>query len=278
MNVLQKRKISLPLYLRLLKRVFPKVIVLVTGYGKQNLIEAAKRLRIPVVELQHGVIYPMHLAYNYPTSYIPTSVFPDYILVWGDYWKESADFPLESDRIVSVGYPYMNLQKEKYSKIQRKKQILFISQGGLGSSISNFAVNLFEHLGKDYEIVYKLHPGEWHNWRQKYPELVDSGLTVLDTASEILYKLFAESMIQIGVSSTAIYEGLAFGLRTFLIDTISVEFMNRLVELGYAQKVASLLEMQEYLSEKKDSDVFDHNIFFRENAILNIINFLKRFL
>ncbi|MCF2136993.1 MAG: hypothetical protein K9W43_07065 [Candidatus Thorarchaeota archaeon] len=275
-NVLLKRKTILPLYNIMLKRIKPKAIVCIVGYGKEDLIEAANELAIPVVELQHGVIYPMHLGYSFEGEHATKRTFPNYLLLFGDYWCDSAKFPLPKDRIISVGYPYMEIQMQKYAHLIKKKQILFISQWGIGNSIPQFAVHFSKIINGEYNIIYKLHPGEWHNWRERYPELLDSDIEIIEGRGTILYKLFAESIIQIGVSSTALFEGLAFGLRTFLIDAPSVGFLSKLETSGYAKRVSAPEELLEYLHEHKESKLFDTEYFFRHNAVRNIIAFLDR--
>ncbi|MFW9846876.1 MAG: hypothetical protein ACFFD6_09020 [Candidatus Thorarchaeota archaeon] len=277
-NVLQRRRHRLPLFLALLKRVSPKAIVCDNSYGKEDLIEVAKRLKIPVVELQHGVIYPMHFGYSYPKDYARKLTFPDYLLVFGDYWKDAAEYPIGEGQIVSIGFPYMDIQRKKYALVKKKKQILFISQGGIGNSIAQFAVNLSKEIGDEYRIVFKLHPAEAHNWKERYPELLDANLTIISRKDTTLYRLFAESMIQLGVSSTAIFEGLAFGLRTFLIEAPSVTFLNKLLDSGFALKVESPTEFLSQLEHEEESTSFDTDYFFKKNASTNAVDFLTKLL
>jgi hypothetical protein len=53
---LLQRKSDLPFYLLLLKKVKPKLSIIVVSYGKETFIEACKHLQIPVIEFQHGVL------------------------------------------------------------------------------------------------------------------------------------------------------------------------------------------------------------------------------
>jgi hypothetical protein len=66
--------------------------------------------------------------------------------------------------------------------------------------------------------VYKPHPGEVDRWREEYPWLVDAPVDVVGADGPPLHRLFAESRAQVGVYSTALYEGLRFGLETYLLD------------------------------------------------------------
>ena len=272
---LEKRSANLGLYTRMLKRIRPKVVVIVVSYGKEDLIEACKALRIPTVELQHGVISPYHPGYAFQGDFRRKSTFPDYLLTWGDYWQKCTEYPLDADHIVSVGYPFIEEVKGKQVNVTKKKQILIISQERIGTLISQFAVKLSEIAELDYKIVYKLHPRECDNWRETYPWLADAKLEVIDTTDAILHKLFAESMIQLGVFSTAIYEGLSYGLDTYLIDAPGVEYLTPLLRTGQVRKVSSSEELFTLIDTQEASMPFDSEYFFRSNAVDNIIRFLR---
>mgnify|MGYP006274607111 CR=1 FL=1 len=66
-----------------------------------------------------------------------------------------------------------------------------------------------------------------------------------------MYEQFAQSSAQVGVGSTAIYEGPAFGLKTFVYDCPGPEVLQALVEDGAAQLISSPEEMAATL-EKAD--------------------------
>jgi len=271
------RKVRYPFYRLMLKRIRPKVAVVITGYHNTDFVEAAKSLSIPVIELQHGAISQYHPGYSYPNGLGGKQIFPDWFFAFGDYWAELVDFPLDKDRVVSMGFPYLDEEMKKYSDVPRKKQIVFISQSPIGEKLSKFAETLstIEH---GYKLVYKLHPLECEGWQERYPWLVNADIDVISDSKTSLYKLFAESEIQVGVFSTAIYEGLAFGLATFLLDVPGVEYFNSLIESGVAAKVSSALEFAEFIKHRPDFTKFDQQQFFRQNAKNNILHWLRDFL
>lgn len=116
----------------------------------------------------------------------------------------------------------------------KKSQILFLSQGRIGNFVSKFAV-YFAQNAKGFDIMYKLHPTEIEGWREKYPGLKESGVTVIEDSTTSTHELFAESYSQVGVLSTVLFEGLAHGLRIFLIELPGVEHMKYLVEKALPQ-------------------------------------------
>lgn len=269
------RESRLPLYKALLRKVTPEIVIVVCSYGKETFIEACKSLNIPVVELQHGVINEYHLGYSYPGLKRKKRIFPDYFFAFGDFWKNSVKFPIGGDRIFSVGYPYLEREIEKCANIQKKEQLLFISQGTIGKELSKFAVDLSESNQLSQKIIYKLHPGEYNRWRKEYPWLAEAEIEVLDNDRIPLYHLFAESKIQIGVHSTAIYEGLAFGINTYLLNLPGIEYMEYLIKKQYAKVVSSIDELIELIKEEKHAKHFNIKDFFRSSALNNIYNKLN---
>jgi hypothetical protein len=83
-----------------------------------------------------------------------------------------------------------------------------------------------------------------------------------------LYKLFAESETQVGVYSTAVYEGLAFDLDTYILDAPGSSRMEHLIEQGAASQVSSVEEFERILGEGESK--FDVDYFFESNPIENI--------
>ena len=226
-----RRKRINPIYKKLLKRIKPKIVIVIVSYGKENFIEVCKEMNILVIELQHGVISKYHVGYSYEGKKARKETFPDYFFTFGDYWSLVVNFPVESKRIISTGYPFFENQKKAYKSTKKKNQILFISQPTSGGeTLSKLAAELsnLEHF--DYHVVYKLHPRESYSWKNLYPWLLECKAEVIDHKGKQLYQLFAESKIQIGINSTALYEGLGFNLRTYILDEPGIEYMQSLLD------------------------------------------------
>lgn len=273
-ELLHIRNTTLPLYERLLERINPEVVVLVVSYGRETLIEACKRKDIPVVELQHGVIYDHHFGYSYPDGATKTT-FPDYLLTFGEFWNENVRFPIPDDRVIPVGYPYLEQRLDRYSDIEPAEQLLFISQGTIGRELSQFALEVHEDDRIDHEVVYKLHPGEYGRWEDEYPWLAESDMRVIDESEPPLYRLFAESSAQVGVGSTAVYEGLCFDLETFVFEADGAEVLRPLVEDETASMIESVDELAGQLGSSA-ANQFDRERFFKSDSVTNILEELDR--
>jgi len=262
---LELRRSTKWLYERLLSRVDPKIAVVLVSYSKETFIEACKDRGVPVVELQHGIIHEYHPGYAYPGDR-PKETFPDYLFLFGDFWADAVEFPIGDDRIRSVGYPYLEARREAYAETPARDEVVFVSQRSIGQSLADIAVRLNRMI--DHNVVFKLHPGEYENWESRYPDLSASAVTVIDTDEPPLYELFAESTVQVGVGSTALYEGIEFGLQTFVVDLSSVEYVRPLVERGYATLVTAPDEIASGIDETAPQ--VDSAPLFAEDAVENI--------
>lgn len=258
-----------PLYRLMLKRVDPDIAVVVVNYGRMTFIRACKQLDIPVVELQHGGFGPDHMGFSYPGDR-ENPLFPDYLFVFGEFWKEFVEFPIPDENVFPVGYPHLERQRKRYENHDPQNSVLFISQGPFGTRLTKFAVE-YAKIDNERDVVVKLHPGEYDRWEEEYPWLKDTQVTVIDSDDPPLYKLLADASIQVGVNSTVIYEGLCFGLDTYLIN-IDTYRLRHLVQKGAAKLIESPEELKNEITESDTGPTFDKSHYFKPNPIENINN------
>ncbi|WP_135366107.1 hypothetical protein [Halosimplex halophilum] len=225
-----------------------------------------------MIELQHGVIHPFHYGYSYPNDREKRH-FPDYLFLFGPFWREMADFPIGEERLIDCGYPYLESKVEEYKNTDTKDQILFISQQSIGEPLSRVAQEVSRHT--DSRVIYKLHPREYEGWQSRYPWLVGSDINVVSSDDPPLYRLFAESRTQIGVGSTALYEGLMFGLETFLLNLPSIQYTRPLAESGYATVVESTEDLASKISLSQSVTIKREDL-FTESSIKTIKKELER--
>lgn len=281
-------------YIELLQRKNPKVVFLVVAYENKALVAACKKMNIEIIELQHGTISPYHLGYSYPENtrkfdgeIKEIEYFPDKILSFGDYWKNACQFPIDSENIISMGFPYFEENSKTYMEIAEDKnseeennqktedkQILFISQGVIGKYLSELAYETALSINENndsqnFKFIYKLHPGEYGTWKENYNYLTKAVnefnyFNVIDKSEPPLYELFAKSHYQIGAFSTAIYEGLAFNCKTFIIDVPGVEYLDDLIDRDIVKKVNSSEELINYINNENISiQEYDKDYFFK---------------
>lgn len=241
-------------YPRLLDRVRPRAVILVVHYSRRcmAMTELARERGIPVIELQHGLIGPTHLAYNYAPGRCP-EMFPDYLFTFGDFWREiTPGLPLPAERAPAVGFEWLDRHRreaiaEASGTTGDPRTLLFLSQGSIGKELSRLAVETSERLDpRRWRVRYRLHPGEKHGWERRYPWLEGAALEV-DEGARGVYDAFAAADAQVGVYSTAVYEGLTFGLRTLVARLPGWEGAEPLVTAGVASAVGTAAELVDAL-------------------------------
>ena len=257
-------------YVELFNKRKSKMIFVVVSYENLAIVAAAKSLGIEVIELQHGTITDYHLGYSYPkrtrlNGEIP--YFPVKILTFGDYWINEDTCPIYKENVIPIGFSYFESQSKDYIDMDSiGNQVLFISQGVIGKYLSQIAFQ-FAKVQKDFKIIYKLHPGEYATWRQNYPELVEASsfdnFEVIDSSEIPLYELMAKSSYQIGAFSTAIYEGLMFNCKTFIVDVPGTEYLNDLIENNYVFKIKCVDELMDNFDSFNPTD-YDKNFLFKK--------------
>ena len=211
----------------------PSHIFLVVSAGNEPLIAAAKAAKIPVLELQHGSPARGKLNYDYSSGITKTN-FPDYFLSFGEYWSRSLSLPLPSRKIINFGFPYLYQKLNDYSEVPKENCLLVISQSVHAASLVQFAIEVAS-LNTDIEVIYKAHPAEFNGVEPKYfSSLRECGIEIASQDDD-LYFLFAKARWQVGVYSTALYEGLFFDTALSLLALPGYECMMPLVVSGSAR-------------------------------------------
>lgn len=277
LHKIEKRKLY-----RFIKRINPKKIIEVVYYSFDNLIinEISAELNIETIELQHGIMGKNHIAYNFKKKHIIPQ-FPKKILTFSEYWNKTTRLPIEDDKVVAVGFPFFEDKVNKItseSKLNKneKIKILFLSQASIGSKLTMLAYNLDKILDSNkYEIIYKLHPGEFSIWKQQYKYLMESDIKVISNEID-LYELFSICDIQIGVYSTAVYEGLGFELDTLIYKIYGSDIFEDLQKQGYVKYINNENEIKDYLNNgKRKIKIEQKQEFWKKDSLNNIIRIIN---
>lgn len=275
-EIIIRHKFEKNYYKKLLNIIKPKIILEVVSYRNTCMIvnELAKEMGITTIELQHGVMHKDHAAYHYFTKEKIVQL-PDKLFVFSDYWKKCISFPIGDENIVTTGFPHYESKRDLYinsTRIDKRKTIIFLSQGTIGQQLSKLASDLCSKLDlKDYRLIYKLHPAEYETWEKDLPLLMNNAVEVIDDRSVDLYKLFSQSDFQIGVYSTALFEGLGFGLKTLIYKVGHYDTMLPLINLGYAELFSSVEDCIRLLNEESYGRR-DASVFWANNSLSNIRN------
>jgi len=245
-------------YRYLLKMKKTQKVLLVVSYYNMPLIAAAKNLQIHVTEFQHGVISPYHLGYHFP-NLIESNFFPDRLITFSPYWKDVVEYPKNVD-IISLGNSYLSLEKMKIEKTA--KSILIISQTTIGKKLETFLLNNIDDLSS-YQIYFKLHPNEFVLKARKYKALTKYININVVTDEWSITELQNICEYQIGIYSTAIYEGIEKECKTILLKDTGIEYMkdlinkNSVIVTEYNIKIIPILEKASKVKNMIFFDSFD---------------------
>ena len=251
-----------------------KYLIVVNGYGFNHFILAAKQLGIKVFELQHGNIYDTHLGYHYPYSKIGSiKCFPDYILTFGKYWNNQAKFPISKNRIKENGFYFFEQSKLKTKsiKIEKKNRFLIISQQNISSELRKITKDLAKKL-ENYHFIFKPHPKEKLDKSNLFDGL--EKINNITISEKPLYELYPEVDYQIGVFSTAIYEGLGYGIKTFIYK---INGWKNVYSLNQNQGVKFIKDYQELIEiiNKNLIKKPDQESYFSSNVLENHKKFFE---
>ncbi|WP_319549674.1 hypothetical protein [Desulfogranum marinum] len=270
-RALGRREVLLPYFEKLLKKIKPKLGVVVIAYQCPEFIEACRMFGIPVLEIQHGVISNYHFGYHQNVS-MPTLYYPDHLWLWGGYWKSSATFA-DKINLDVVGFSLF----ERYRHLQTKKKqskCIFISQGSIGRKISEKAIELRKKK-PDLEIYYKLHPSEFDDWEEKYKDLCRNRITILGRNDGSLYDWLGRMHFVVGAYSTALFEAACLGCRVGVLDLPGVEYMQPLISQGGAY---ALRKGFSGFFSCEGPFVFDENSIFEPYSEQNVVSMLNKYM
>ena len=266
-------------YRKILDKIEPKLIL--EYYSptrtKQVINTIAHEKGIKIIDLQHGMFgrnEPLMSNYYKKEKLVN---YPDYLFVFGDYWRTKSRYCLQRENIISVGYPYFERHKIKYMNEKStffRDKIIFYSQGKIGHELSRVASSLAVLLlekKSEIKIIYKTHPFERNKWKNEYKWLNKINIIVKDDNSSI-YEYFSSALCVVGVYTTALYEALAMGIPIFvymgygyeeLLDLKDVS--NKVYFFKNPNQILQKLGGLDYQIEEKVEDYI-----FKNNALENI--------
>lgn len=269
-KLLHKIQFNLPIYkskLFIYKTFFkikkPKKIIVVNSTGYEAMIDSAKQLGVPTYELQHGSPSRGKLNYDYASS-IKKSTFPDYFLSFGKIWTEDIKLPIKKENIIEIGFPYLNQKlRSKLTSSKKENIFLILSQGNISDKLMKFTLKLRKTLEKEIKIFYKPHPGEiFSNNKDYFKQLEDNDIYVLRDYKTDLYGILKKSRWVLGVSSTALYEALAFNCQVFVLKENTYESLNKLIKRNLVYLIKSSNEVHRLIRNKKKVNV--KSLFFND--------------
>ena len=270
-------------YLKIFTLYRPKVVLYAESGHVKGLIQAAHELGVPAVELQHGIASRTAIFWNYPPSIVDQGLptLSDYVVTFGKYWHPYYRLPA---CLMDAGFPYLEGQG-KFSNGQNPghgadsgKNIIIITDCLFSKQCYIQTALALSALLPDYVIYYKLRPDDYKNWRSRYPSaLADRpNIKVIDNDDIAFHSYLEICSYQIGINSTGLFEGLAYGLVTFILKTGRYEDMSGLYEPGYVFLVSEVEEITDKIrGGGRPPGRLDMGAVFKANSLHNIEEAIK---
>lgn len=260
---------------KLLQKTKTRLIVLEdASYGARMFFsELCKDLNIFYSEFQHGLVSPIHPAYNYGESFFNnkelTDLLPDYYFTFGEYWANRIKTPSLK---IPIGYSFLEDCIDECSF--DKERILLVSDGNLPDLYINLCSSLRAKF-PDKQIILKLHPGEYPVAEDRYSALKNKNIVI--EKEESIYSLLSTSPIVIGCYSTVLYEAKAYGVEPIVFEN-DLSKMNLDLDLFHTfSNDDELFDLIEIILSKSES--LDNNIdVWSMNTEKNWNRFLKKIL
>jgi len=242
------------IYYKLLKKLGIKKIFTVVAYLKPYIVSSAKKLNIPIYEMQHGTITKYHLGYSYPNNNFVTHS-PDYLLTFGKYWSETTPLAQNIEPVL-YGAPMNHFKEEANCESSLLKDtILVCSQGVIGYKLFLFSLEVANLTNE--QVIFNIHPSES---KEAYNKIINDleikvpkNFLINDSTKEF-FNYLKTTEYQAGVFSTSLFEGLSYNKKTVLIDLPGVEYMEGLINKF---NIPIVRTPKEFVLALKTAQVFD---------------------
>lgn len=237
------------LYRLVLQRLRPRC-VLVPNSGQFALFLAANSLKIPFVEMQHGIFSENHpdSLPAYGLDYDRKSMLlPDLLTVYGSYWADRLkDTALgRLGRIRAVGAPLIQsnrtLRQRRFAADPDKPILTLTSQGIGVEQVADFVAAFLKLYAGPLRFNIRLHPGyeagaSHYDGRFAHDDRVSlwRGNSKPDT-----FEMIAMSDLHLSISSACHFEALGIGTPTGILALPGHELVLDLAKSGDAILVDS---------------------------------------
>lgn len=278
-------------YTKLIKKINPKcVFIYFRGFKFKALATSIlNELNIKVIEVQHGTMVEDDPIARKTYSAADWISKPDYLFAFGEKQVNEKNLIYTKPYIKYVGNLFLEKKiNQEYiyptEFVKGKKYILIISQSVIGEYLSKFAVELSKKLefNDEFVIVFKYHPNEAG---RNYNNLERSNIIQIKDLKKEIYQYQKYAHAQIGVFSTALYEGISFGLPTFVLENPigtngTIKMLEYFKSGVYLKKsIDEIVELIKCNLEKPEKE--DVELLWKTNAkgnfIIELENILKNY-
>jgi hypothetical protein len=210
---------------------------IVSAFSKSDMVAALKHYRIPVVEIQHGIIGRFHVGYNYSVKAVglPT---PDKVDVYNEFWRQDllSGGYFSNDQVRVVGRLKYDLMDSFIKPYER--YIVFTGQASCFEAVAKFLCEADEQLVvNNLHLIYKPHPKESPQELAWLQEQINecSNVSIYEGAATT-EQLISQAVAHISIYSSCHFDAIHFLKQTFIFDVVEKNLMD-----CYAENFAEML-------------------------------------
>ncbi len=252
----------------IINRISPKLVLFPCYYTPAmfGCILSCNKLKIPTLEVQHGIQGDYHLMYALWNK-IPEEgydLLPTHFWMWGEgsarrvrLWAKKT----ERHEVIVGGNPWLAYYKENdiyvdketklafESTIGNKKYKILVAMQHIDDFKKSCIVKAIQETGNDFIWLLRMHPKFMTQKDEIKKFLKQNGCDNFDLEfanSLPIYFLFKKINMQITFWSTVAYEALAFDIHTILVHENGYQLMSKYVDdgiFGYTENHKELIEL-----------------------------------
>ena len=276
----------------LIEQYSPKVIFLTRFWVDFEIafILASKEMKIPVVDMQHGLITESHMHYL-DWNKVPEDGYlflPDYFWVWDDNtynllnkWCNNTKHSVINGSNIWLSYYIDNVFTKKVSKNKKKNSALFCVQVSPNCLPKNL-IETIKQTKNDIKWKIRFHPS--HPAMKKYiseAEIILKNLKIegidieWENSSKMgFYELLNNVEFHLSLFSTTAYEAYEFGIQPIVISYDANKRIKKAIDDKMFLWITDSQELSNKLREETRPITKKHMMYKTKNQICDILNTL----
>ena len=208
----------------------PKVVILVVSYGKEAMIDAARSAGAKVIELQHGIIAPHHLGYQFPAEVVGRieesfAGIPDVLLLNGPAWSGRNRIP----SCPKGRGGWLDLGKDKsWPVFAMMPGIMIVSSQPL---VGSYLMDFVEKVAGSFpgrRIAVRIHPNQAIDYGNAAQARGLSNIEV-DPGRRPLSEALEEFPCVVTGPSTVLFQAMAMGCAVVAVRTQHDAWLERVL-------------------------------------------------
>lgn len=117
------------------------------------------------------------------------------------------------------------------------------------------------------------------DWKKRYPQLLDSGLEIVEDNAHDIYYYLGHADYVVGISSTVLYEATEFDIQIFIIKDRDYRKSEAIYQNDQACLVEDINQLIDKIGQSPEKkQIVKTGGYFEKNSIKNIQDQLKRIL